>query len=415
MSTSELTVQMVPIEQINPVAYNPRKDLQPGDAEYEALKRSILTFGYVEPLVWNARTGNLVGGHQRLKVLKSLGYTAAHCTVVDVDLSTEKAMNVALNKISGEWDVPKLKELLTDLTGTGYDVTVTGFGSQELKDLLRWQTDDEKDAALNEAPVRSSGPTTAKPGDVWILGGHRLMCGDSTNPVDVAALLAADVPRLMVTDPPYGVNYDPAWRQEIDGSDNHALGKVQNDDQVDWTPAYALFPGDVAYVWHAGVFAAAVARHLDEVGFIIRSQIIWAKQHFVFSRGAYHWQHEPCWYAVRKGATGNWQGDRKQTTLWELSNLNPFGGAGWEDQSQRTDHGTQKPIEAMRRPILNHTQPGEWVYDPFLGSGTTLIAAEDRGRRCLAMEIDPGYCDVTIERWQTLTGEKATRLVHGGN
>ena len=203
----------------------------------------------------------------------------------------------------------------------------------------------------------------------------------------------------MVTDPPYGVNYDPNWRERAGFGQQRQIGTVANDGQVDWSDAYRLFPGDVAYVWHAGVHAAEVAASLESAGFQIRSQIIWAKQHFALSRGDYHWQHEPCWYAVREGKSSNWSGDRTQSTLWQVANLNPFGGS----EEEATGHGTQKPVELMRRPILNNSRRGEIIYDPFLGSGTTLIAAQETDRICFGMDIDPRYVDVAIERWQKLT------------
>jgi DNA modification methylase len=211
-------------------------------------------------------------------------------------------------------------------------------------------------------------------------------------------------PFLMVTDPPYGVEYDPEWRAEHDGGGRHATGKVANDDRIDWAPAYALFPGNVMYVWHAGVYAAEVAIGVVGTGFQIRGQIIWRKQHFVFSRGAYHWQHEPCWYAVRKGQTAHWHGDRTQSTVWDVPNANPHGGSG---QAEQTGHGTQKPVEIMRRPILNHTVKGEAVYDCFLGSGSTLIAAELTERICYGLEIDPRYVDVICQRWMAISGRHA--------
>ncbi len=208
----------------------------------------------------------------------------------------------------------------------------------------------------------------------------------------------------MVTDPPYGVNYDPKWRERYDNFKRHATGAVQNDDRADWSEAYSLFPGNIAYVWHGGLHSSVVAKNLEDCGFALRAQIVWRKQHFVFGRGDYHWQHEPCWYAVK--GTGSWQGDRKQTTIWDIENLNPMGGNKTE---KATGHGTQKPVECMRRPILNHTNPGQCVYDPFLGSGTTIIAAESAGRVCFGMEIDPVYVDVAVKRWQEFTGKKATR------
>ena len=210
---------------------------------------------------------------------------------------------------------------------------------------------------------------------------------------------------MMVTDPPYGIEYDPNWREEADLGRQRQTGVVANDDRVDWSAAFRLFPGDVAYVWHAGVHAARVAASLAEIGFTIRAQIIWAKQHFALSRGDYHWQHEPCWYAVRNGKKSNWSGDRKQSTLWEVPNLNPFGG---DRDEEATGHGTQKPVELMRRSILNNSSPGSLVYDPFLGSGTTLIAAEETGRVCCGLELDARYVDVIVTRWQNFTGATAT-------
>ena len=236
------------------------------------------------------------------------------------------------------------------------------------------------------------------PGDMWHLGVHRLICGDSTA-ADVVGRLLGDVrPLLMVTDPPYGVEYDPSWRNQAGAAKTKRTGKVLNDDRADWREAWALFPGDVAYVWHGALHAATVAESLVSAGFAIRSQIIWAKDRLVLSRGDYHWQHEPCWYAVRAKGKGHWAGDRKQTTLWQIAN---------RDQDADTVHGTQKPVECMRRPILNNSSPGQAVYEPFMGSGTTLIAAETTGRVCFGVELNPAYVDVAIERWQSFTGQEA--------
>lgn len=220
----------------------------------------------------------------------------------------------------------------------------------------------------------------------------------------MAALLGTSVPNLMVTDPPYGVSYDPMWREEAGLGAPRQVGKVLNDERVDWSAAYALFPGNVAYVWHAGIYTVAVAQSLESSGFEIRSQIIWAKQHFALSRGHYHWQHEPCWYAVRQGQAAGWRGDRKQSTLWEVANLNGFSSAS---DDVITGHGTQKPVELMRRALLNHSEPGDLVYDPFLGSGSTLIAAETIGRSCYGIELDPAYVDVIVGRWERLSGQPA--------
>ena len=227
---------------------------------------------------------------------------------------------------------------------------------------------------------------------------HRIACGDSTDPSVVEGLLGGERPHLMVTDPPYGVAYDPSWRERAGvAGGNHAKGKVLNDDRADWREAWALFPGDVAYVWHAGVFAAEVAQSLRATKFTLRSQIIWDKGQLVLSRGDYHWQHEPCWYAVREGKTGHWAGDRKQTTVWQIE----------KPRKSETGHGTQKPVECMLRPIRNNSHPRDAVYEPFSGSGTTIIAAQMSARRCFAVELNPAYVDVAVRRWQAFTGEDA--------
>jgi DNA modification methylase len=205
----------------------------------------------------------------------------------------------------------------------------------------------------------------------------------------------------MVTDPPYGVDYDPEWRNKAGVSATKRTGRVANDDRADWRQAWALFPGDVAYVWHAAVHATTVAESLVACGFELRAQIVWSKNRFALSRGDYHWQHEPAWYAVRTGARSHWQGARDQSTLWSI------GASPMEDAA--TPHGTQKPVEAMRRPIVNNSARGDAIYEPFCGSGTTLIAAETMGRVCLAMELEPAYCDIIVGRWQTFTGRSATR------
>ena len=224
---------------------------------------------------------------------------------------------------------------------------------------------------------------------------HWLMCGDSTSAADVGRLFAAGAPVMMVTDPPYGVEYDPSWRLKYDNQWRTAIGTVQNDDRVDWSAAYELFTGDVVYIWHASLYGGEVLAHLEANRFQVRSQIIWAKQHFVFGRGHYHWQHEPCFYGVRKGKTAQWAGDRTQSTVWDIANNNPFGNS---DHELQTGHGTQKPVECMARPIRNHFQQGVVVYDPFCGSGTTLVACEQERRIGLGMEIDPGYVAATLER-----------------
>ncbi len=244
-----------------------------------------------------------------------------------------------------------------------------------------------------------------QPGDLYVLGEHRLLCGDSTNEANVTRLLAGVVPFMMVTDPPYGVDYKPEWRNEVKACPSRRLGLVANDTRADWTDAYKLFPGHVAYVWHAGRFSGELVQHLHAADFEIRAQIIWKKPAIVFGRGHYHWMHEPLWYAVRKGGSAKWCGDRTQSTIWDIPHLRRTDTSGGVDAT--TEHGTQKPLECMARPIRNHGEAGDDVYDPFLGSSTTIIASHQLGRRCYGLEIDPRYCDVGIVRYQNFTGEKA--------
>lgn len=261
-----------------------------------------------------------------------------------------------------------------------------------------FDTGDALDAAEAEAYM----PFSAR-GQIWRLGDHRLMCGDATSADDVEAVGVKA--NLMVTDPPYGVEYTPEWRNDrsqagatsMGPPGARAMGKPLNDDNDNWAQAWQLFKGDVAYVWHASLHGPAVMDSLAVARFTVRAQIIWNKNHIAISRGHYHWKHEPCWYAVRNGGTATWVGDRKQATVWDID----------RNRANETDHSTQKPVECMERPIRNHE--GD-VYDPFVGSGTTIIAAEKLGRRCYAMEIEPRYCDVAIRRWEAFTGQKAEQV-----
>jgi DNA modification methylase len=290
---------------------------------------------------------------------------------------------------------------MVELKDLAIDLSLTGFDAREIDALLG--TDAELEERANQVPELPAEPVT-RPGDLWHCGAHRVLCGDATDQGGVSRVLGTAQLQLMVTDPPYGVQYAPEWREQAGLGKQRQTGTVRNDNRADWTPAYRLFSGDVIYVWHAGVHASEVATGIRAAGFELRAQIIWAKQHFALSRGAYHWQHEPCWYAVRKGGRSYWRGDRTQSTVWQVANLNPFGG---NHEESPTGHATQKPVDLMRRPILNHTERGEAVYDPFLGSGTTLIAAEMTERICYGLEIDPRYCDVIVRRWQEFTGNKA--------
>jgi DNA modification methylase len=234
-------------------------------------------------------------------------------------------------------------------------------------------------------------------GDLFEIGEHRLLCGSSTNANDVSKLLNGKEPYLMVTDPPYGVKYDPTWRHRAGIINSGRIGKVQNDDNADWYDAWILSPSKVAYVWHASLFTSVVMDSLERAGFEHRNQIIWNKSQMVFGQGHYHWKHEPCWYVVKKGSKGNWAGDRKQTTVWEIDGILKSSKQNTRDEAQ--SHGTQKPVECMSRPISNHD--GD-VYDPFLGSGTTMVAAHQLNRKCYGMELEPKYCQGIVDRMRKL-------------
>ncbi|OGP10483.1 MAG: DNA methylase [Deltaproteobacteria bacterium GWA2_45_12] len=407
-----IACKKIEVVEIKKLRINERNARLHSDDQIRQLMKSIEKFGFTVPILIDEKK-MVIAGHGRLEALKRLGHRKAPAILLNHLTENEKrAYVLADNQIPmlADWDLTLLKEELDFLNQEGFELEDIGFGNEEVQNIFETEEKEWKKGLTNEndIPDPPSKPKT-KLGDIYQLGSHRLMCGDATNTGQVEKLLGGLKPVLMVTDPPYGVNYEPEWRNEAAEKGKiayaaRALGKVENDDRVDWTEAIRLFDGDVAYVWHAGVYAAQVADSLMRAGYEIRSQIIWAKQGLVISRGHYHWQHEPCWYAVKKGKTGHWSGDRKQTTLWQIANRNPRGG---EIEDANTDHRTQKPVECMRRPIVNNTKRGESVYDPFLGSGTSLIAAESTGRVCYGMEIDPRYCDMIVKRWEDFVGKKA--------
>jgi len=386
-----MKVELVPIERVIPYARNPRHN----EAGVAKVAASIKEFGWQQPIVVDAGM-TVVVGHTRLAAARVLGHSevpvhiARHLSPAQV-----KAYRLADNRLheEAEWDHELLALELGELRNAGMDLALTGFDEDELAGLMLEETAGLTDP--DDVP-EPQAEAVSRPGEVWLLGRHRLACGDSTDAAAVARALAGVKPHLMVTDPPYGVEYDPAWRHRAGVNTSKRTGKVENDDRADWRAAWALFPGEVAYVWHAGLYATTVAESLEARGFQIRAQIIWAKDRLVMGRGHYHWQHEPCWYAAR--GTAQWSGDRTQTTLWPIAS---------RAQDAETVHGTQKPVECMRRPILNNSSPGQAVYEPFCGSGTTIIAAEVTGRACIAMELSPIYVDVAIRRWQAFTGLEA--------
>lgn len=457
---AKIKIEQVTLAAVTPFLTNARLH---SAAQVSQIAASITEFGFNNPILIDAK-GSLVAGHGRVLAAQQLGLEAVpairlgHLTPTQV-----RAFRLADNQLAlnATWDQSLLADEIRALAAEDFDVGLLGFSDFDLTGFLAGaggagtQEDDD-------APPPPAVPV-ARMGDTWLLGEHRLRCGSSTSAEDVAALLGREKPLLMVTDPPYGVNYDPSWRKRVGITNSARMGVVLNDDVADWREAWALFPGNVAYVWHGGLHAGVVQESLVVSGFDVRAQIIWVKESLVMGRGHYHWQHEPClygvrraplgdgptraqeasqsadpqmrmvvsltardllrrraprwrgrygWlhetglYAVRAGSGAGWNGNRKQTTVWGIPTRN-----GEEDAA--TMHSTQKPVECMRRPIINHTKRGDAVYDPFSGSFTTGIAGETTGRRVFAMELSPAYVDASILRWQAFTGAVAT-LEGGG-
>jgi DNA modification methylase len=422
-------VSKIPIDQLNPAVYNPRKDLKPGDPEYKKLKRSIQEFGYVEPIVWNKRTGNIVGGHQRYKVLLDLGHTEVDCVVVDLDETKEKALNLALNKIQGDWDNEKLKDLLQELDTGEFDIELTGFDVDEIEELIAQFAPEESEVEEDDFDPEENIPEipVTQPGDLWILGRHRLLCGDATRPEDVARLMNGEIADLIVTDPPYNVDYV--------GKTKDAL-KIQNDKMDDndfrrfLTNAFRIMdrhlkPGGAFYIWHADLEGYNFRGACQDAGWQVRQCLIWNKNTIVLGRQDYQWKHEPCLYGWKDGAAHYFIDDRTQATVIEDKGLDfkkmkkeelvallkeIFSDKVSttvinEDKPMRSaEHPTMKPLKLLERLIKNSSRPGELVLDIFGGSGSTMMTCEQLNRTCYMMELDPIYCDVIVQRYINLKG-----------
>jgi DNA modification methylase len=396
---------------------DPKNARTHSDHNIQAIKNSLEMFGQQKPIVV-VEDGTVIAGNGTLRAAKNLGWKEIAAVKFDGGDRTKALAYAIADNRSAElalWDGEKLRTMLKDLEKNGIDLESLAFGKKELDGVLNELGHRGQEIIEDEVPEVPEVPVS-KLGDLWLLGGHRLLCGDATKTEDVEKVLNGEKPSLMVTDPPYGTNYDPEWRRRIRGVTHKTkkMGLVANDDQADWTPAWRLFPGDVAYVWHAGNKASIVEKSLSSCGLLPRAQIIWAKDRLALSRGDYHWQHEPCWYMVREGKKSMRTADRTQTTLWKIpTHMAEENTTLWVIPAREDDghgHGTQKPVECMARPIRNHLF--ELVYDPFLGSGTTVIAAEQLSRRCFGIEIEPQYCDVIVKRWQIFTkksAENATR------
>jgi DNA modification methylase len=413
-----MKIQSIAVTKINPAPYNPRKDLKPGDPEYEKLLRSIEEFGCVEPLVWNSRSKNLVGGHQRFNVLLARGQTKVDVSVVDLSPEREKALNIALNKISGDWDPRKLAELLDELVHVpDFDIALTGFDVPDVKaliaEMLPSQEDQEEHFDVAAALDRSKPPVTQK-GELIKLGYHRLFCGDCTDPATVKFLMNGERAVLFATDPPYLVDYDGT---------NHPSRKhdrAKKDKNKDWSATYgvtwdeasgnsdlydnfirvaiaeAILPGAAWYCWHASRRQTMVEAVWIKHGAFVHQQIIWFKDRPILTHSWYTWQHEPCFFGWIKTQKPPRRSKDFPSTIWQIPTI-PVG--------QATEHPTSKPLEVFMIPMRQHTRPGELCYEPFCGSGSQLIAAQKLNRRCYALEIDQHYCDVIVRRYLAFTAE----------
>lgn len=429
----DMIIEYIPIEQLKLSPYNPRKDLKPGDAEYEKLKRSLVEFGYVDPIIWNKQTGNIVGGHQRFKIMRDMGLTKIKCVVLDIEPTKEKALNIALNKISGDWNMPALEDLLKDLESQGYDLSITGFDAEEIREITGDPIVDEDDFDLEEALEEIEEPET-KPGDVWILGRHRLICGDSTMPEPYTKLMAGGEADLILTDPPYNVNVQGGTKDKL---------TIKNDNMDAssflWflTESFSRMcentkKGGAIYVFHADSAGNEFRQAFSHSGYDLHQCLIWVKSSMVLGRQDYQWIHEPILYGWKPGAGHYYINERCNTTViddkLDLSGLKKdellalckemynekFKGTTIikEDKPFRnSEHPTMKPVKLCGRLIMNSTREDEVVLDPFGGSGSTLIACEQAKRSCRTIELDPVYCDVIVKRWEELTGEIARKEV----
>lgn len=419
----QMNIRKVSVDEINPAPYNPRIDLKPGDEEYEKLKRSLYEFGYVEPLVWNERTGNLVGGHQRLKILLEQNISEVDVSVVDIDLTKEKALNIALNKISGQWDDEKLATLLQELTDTELGMDITGFDSDDLEELLEGLPADtgiddpveEDDFNVEEALENIKEPETQY-GDIWKLGRHLLVCGDATKQDDINKLMQDDKADLVITDPPYNVAVTSESKELNDSGRESIMNDDMSADDFDSFldgvfRNYSNLMKDTAaiYIFHGSSYQREFENAMNKYGILTRSQCIWVKNYPTFGWSQYRWQHEPVFYAYKKGHSPEWYGDRKQSTVWRAGLLEdvPEPATVWEISRGNINdyvHPTQKPLELIAIPLKNSSKKKDIVVDLFGGSGSTLMTCEQTGRECRTMELDPVFCDVIKQRFYESTG-----------
>lgn len=397
-----MNIQILKIENLKPAEYNPRKDLTPEDEEYQKIKNSLTEFGYVAPVIVNADM-TVIGGHQRLKVLKELGYTEIECNIVDLDKNKEKALNIALNKITGEWDNGKLEELLAELKEADIDMDMTGFSFDEVDNILKDITGSkEDDFDLDEALNEIEEPVS-KPGDIWILGKHRLMCGDSTSKDDIEKLMNNHKSDMVFTDPPYLMDFDGNVHADGSKSFNASHGKIKNDNMTrEEGDEFILKIFENIRKYNKGAYYVCfyrlgldyIFRALDKLNNRYKALIIWNKGNHTLSNSDYMSKYEPIVYGWF--ASHLFYGNRSNFDIWDI------------ERTRKNDlHPTMKPVDLVVQAIKNSSKTEDIILDLFGGSGTTLIAAEQMNRMCYMMELDPRYCDVIIKRWENLTGEKA--------
>ena len=387
-----MEIKELPLKELKPAAYNPRKKLKKGDKEYEKIKQSLLKFGYVDPILVNEDL-TVIGGHQRLTVLKDLDYETAKCVIVKLSKEDEKALNIALNKITGQWDEALLADLLLDLQESDFNLDLTGFEPPEIDDILSNVHDKELSEDEFDVEEELKKPTVSRRGDIWQLGKHRVICGDSTKAETYKQLLDDRKANLVVTDPPYNVDVE------------ETAGKILNDNMSDgdfyqfllsmFTQVENHMEDDASiYVFHADTEGLNFRKAFKDAGFYLSGCCIWKKNSLVLGRSPYQWQHEPCLYGWKKKGKHQWFSDRKQTTIWE-----------YDRPKSSKDHPTMKPIQLMAYPIQNSSMRGTIVLDPFLGSGSTLIAADQTGRVCYGIELDEKFVDVIVKRYIEVTGD----------
>lgn len=401
--TSQPTMEIreIRLSELHPASYNPRKKLKKGDKEYEKIKQSLLKFGYVDPIIVNNDL-TVIGGHQRLTVLKDLDYETAKCVIVDLSKEDEKALNIALNKITGQWDDQLLADLLLDLQESDFNLDLTGFEPPEIDDIL--SNVHDKDLSDDDFDVEEElkKPTFSKRGDIWQLGKHRVICGDSTKAETYDQLLGDKKANLVVTDPPYNVDVE------------ETAGKILNDNMPD--SDFYLFLFDMfsqvekhiesdasIYVFHADTEGLNFRKAFKDAGFYLSGCCIWKKNSLVLGRSPYQWQHEPCLFGWKQKGKHQWFSDRKQTTIWE-----------YDRPKSSKDHPTMKPIPLMAYPIQNSSMRETIVLDPFLGSGSTLMAADQTGRVCYGIELDEKFMDVIVKRYIDSTGNDNVTVLRDG-